>query len=119
VISLHTLRSQFYEIRFPLFLASIRSPLEGDKLSIHTQSVQDGRGRYGIKDLSPVGGDEIGGDQGGSDLRSFREDLEDPIGLFFGGDHITQFIETEDRDFGIVVDETIEVSRRSGSGLFC
>jgi hypothetical protein len=34
--------------------------------------------------------------------------LEDPIGLFFGGDYITEFIETEDRDFCIVVDETVE-----------
>jgi hypothetical protein len=35
--------------------------------------------------------------------------LEDPIGLFFGGDYITEFIETEDRDFGIVVDEAVKI----------
>ena len=100
---------QFYKIWVLLLLTSIRSPFEGDKLSIHTESVQDRRGRDGIEDLSPVGRDEIGGHQGRGNLCPFGEDLEDPIGLFFGGDHITQFIETEDRDFGIVVDETIEV----------
>ena len=29
--------------------------------------------------------------------------------MFFGGDHIAQLIETEDRDFGIVVNETVEI----------
>ena len=100
---------QFYKIWVLLLLTSIRSPFEGDKLSIHTESVQDRRGRDGIEDLSPVGRDEIGGHQGRGNLCPFGEDLEDPIGLFFGGDHITQFIETEDRDFGIVVDETVEI----------
>ena len=94
---------------FPLFLTSIRSPFESDKLSIHTQAIQDSRGCDRIKDLSPVGRNEIGGDQGGGDLCAFGEDLKDPIGLFFGGNHIAEFIETKDRDFGIVVDETVEI----------
>jgi len=29
--------------------------------------------------------------------------------LFFGRDHIAEFIEAEDRDFGVVVDETVEI----------
>jgi len=94
---------------FPLFFTSIRSPFESDKFSIHTQAIQDSRGCDRIKDLSPVGRNEIGGDQGGGDLSAFGEDLKDPIGLFFGGDHIAEFIETKDRDFGIVVDETVEM----------
>ena len=94
---------------FPLFLTSIRSPFESDKLSIHTQAIQDSRGCDRIKDLSPVGRNEISGDQGGGDLCAFGEDLKDPIGLFFGGDHIAQLIEAKDRDFGIVVDETVEI----------
>ena len=94
---------------FPLFLTSIRSPFESDKLSIHTQAIQDSRGCDRIKDLSPVGRNEIGGDKGSGDFGPFGEYLEDPIGLFFGGDHIAQLIETKDRDFGIVVDETVEI----------
>jgi len=93
----------------PLLLTSIGPPFKGDKPSIHAQAVQDGRGCDRIKDLSPIGRDKIGGNQGGRDLCSFGEDLEDPIGLFFGRDHIAQLIETQDRDFGIVVDETVQM----------
>jgi hypothetical protein len=35
--------------------------------------------------------------------------LKDGIGLFFGRQHIAQFIEAEDRDFGIKIDKVIEV----------
>ena len=98
-----------------LFFASIRSPFQGNKFSIHAKAVQDGRGGDGVKDFSPVGGDEVGGDQGGGDLGAFGEDLKDPIGLFFGGDDITQFIEAEDRDFLIILDKSV---RTLGFGEF-
>jgi hypothetical protein len=35
--------------------------------------------------------------------------LENPVGLFFCWDHVAEFIETEDRDLGIVVDEMKKV----------
>jgi hypothetical protein len=44
-----------------LFFSAIRSPFKGNKSSIHTEAVKDGGGGYGVKDLSPIRGDEIGG----------------------------------------------------------
>ena len=41
--------------------------------------------------------------------------MKDGIGLFFGRQGVAQFIEAKDRDFGIEIDETIEVF---GSGEF-
>jgi hypothetical protein len=35
--------------------------------------------------------------------------LEDAVRLFFGGDHIAQFIQIEHRDAGIVLDQAVEV----------
>ncbi len=67
-----------------LFLTSIRSPFKGNKPSVHTETIQNGGGSHGIKDLSPVRGDEIGGEEGGGDFGAFRDNLKDGIGLFFG-----------------------------------
>jgi hypothetical protein len=92
-----------------LFFASIRSPFQGNKFSIHAEAVEDGRGGDGVKDFFPVGGDEVGGDQGGGHLGSLGDDLENPVGLFFCRDHIAEFVETEDGDLGIVVDEMKKV----------
>jgi len=41
--------------------------------------------------------------------------LKDGIGLFFGRQGVAQFIEAKDRDFGIEIDQAIEVF---GSGEF-
>ena len=35
--------------------------------------------------------------------------MEDAVRLFFGGDHIAQFIQTEHRDAGIELDQAVEV----------
>jgi len=71
-------------------LASIRPSLEDDKPAVHAQPVQDGRGRHGIEDLAPLGGDKIGGDDGRPDLRAFGDDLENAIGLVLGRKDIAQ-----------------------------
>jgi len=68
----------------PLLLSPIRPPLQGNELSIHTESIQDGSGCYGVKDLSPVGGDEVGGDERGSDFSPPGDDLKEGIRLLFG-----------------------------------
>ena len=67
-----------------LFLTSIRSPFKGNKPSIHTEAVEDSGGSHAVKDLSPIGGDEIRGDEGGGNFGSFGNDLKDGISLFFG-----------------------------------
>jgi len=54
-------------------------------------------------------GTRFGGDRGGGHLGSFGEDLEDTVGLFFGGDHVAQFVKAEHGDAGIVVDQAVEV----------
>ena len=46
-------------------------PFKGNKPSIHTEAVADGGGGHGVKDLAPIGGDEIGGDKSGSHFGSF------------------------------------------------
>ncbi len=92
-----------------LFFTSIRSPFKGNKLSIQAQTIQDGRCGDGIKDFSPIGRDEVRGDQGGGYLGSLGDDLEDPVRLFFGRDDIPQFIQTEDGDPGIIFDLAEEV----------
>ena len=94
-----------------LFLTSIRSPVKGNKSSIHTEAVENGGGRHGVKDLSPVRGDEIGGDEGGGRFGSFGNDLKDGIGLFFGRQDVAQFVEAKDGDFSIEIDEAIEIFR--------
>ena len=67
-----------------LFLTSIRSPFNSDKPSIHAEAVEDSGGSHAVKDLPPIGGDEIRGHKGGGHLASFGNDLKDGIGLFFG-----------------------------------
>jgi len=43
--------------------------------------------------------------------------LEDAVRLFFGGDHIAQFIQIEHRDAGIVLDQAVEVLGFSQFGI--
>ncbi len=92
-----------------LFLTSIRPPFKGNKFSIQTETVQDGRGGDGVEDFAPVRWDKVCGYQGGGYLGSFGEGLEDAVGLFFGGDHIAQFIQTEDGDSRIELNQAVEV----------
>ena len=98
-----------------LLFSPIGPPFQDNESSIHTEPIQDGRGGDGVKDLSPIRRDEIGGHKGGGHLGSFGDDLKEGIGLFFGREDIAQFIETKDRDFGIEIDQTVEVF---GSGEF-
>jgi len=85
--------------------APIRPPFTDDEVSVHAQPVEDGRGGDGVEDLAPLGGDEVGRDDGRSDLGAFGDDLEEGIGLVFGRDNIAQLIQTQEGHLGIILDE--------------
>lgn len=85
--------------------APIRPPLADDEVSVHAQAVEDGRGCDRVEDLAPLGGDEVGSDDGRADLGPLGDDLEEGIGLVFGRDDIAQLIQTQERDLGIILDE--------------
>jgi hypothetical protein len=72
---------------------------------------KDGSGGHDVKDLSPVGMDEIGGHGGGSDFGPFGNDLKEGIGLLFGRQHVAQFIEAGNKSLRIKIDQIIEVLR--------
>ena len=98
-----------YFLQVLLLFSSIRSPFKGNEPPIHTESVEDGGGGHGVKDFTPIGGDQIGGYDGGGHFGSFGDDLKEGICLFFGRDDVAQFVEAKDGDFGIKIDQAIEV----------
>ena len=53
----------------------IGSPFKGNKPSVQTEAVKDGGGGHGVEDFSPVGRDEICGDDGGGYFGSFGDIL--------------------------------------------
>jgi hypothetical protein len=52
-------------------------------------------------------GDEVGRDDGGPDLGPLGDDLEERVGLLLVWDDIAQFVQTQERHFGIVLDEVV------------
>jgi hypothetical protein len=73
-----------YFLQALLLFSPIGSPFKGNKPSIHTESVEDGGGGHGVKDLTPIRRDQIRGYEGGGHFGSFGDDLKEGIGLFFG-----------------------------------
>jgi hypothetical protein len=64
-----------------VFPVPIGSPFKGHKGAVHAEAVQYGRRGHRIEHLAPLGRDEIRGNDGRADLRSFGDDLEEVIGM--------------------------------------
>ena len=54
-----------------------------------------------------MGWDQIGRDNGGNQFGTFGDDLKDIVGLILGGKDIAEFIEAEDFDGGIIIEEIV------------